>query len=260
VERSAADRWRDAMSLLDETIAWLTNPDHATGIDGIATRLLEHVGISALSMAIAIGIALPAGLYIGHTRRGVSLAVATANIGRAVPSLALIGLILPITQAFDPGLGFFLYPTLLAMSILAIPPILLNAYAGVSEVDAELVEAARGMGFTEPQILQRVEIPLALPVILGGIRSAAVQVIATTTLGALFGMGGLGRFIVDGIAQNDNGQLFGGVFLVALIAVSTEASLALAQWLIARRRGVRTRPRPTIEPGEPAPGGAEAFA
>ena len=97
--------------------------------------------ISAVSMLVAIAIALPAGLYIGHTRRGANLAVAVANIGRAIPSLALIGLIVPITQALDPNLGFFLYPTLLAMSILAIPPILLNAYAGVSEVDADVVEA-----------------------------------------------------------------------------------------------------------------------
>jgi osmoprotectant transport system permease protein len=248
------------VTLLDKTIGWLANPEHWTGTDGIPSRLGEHIAISAVSMLIAIAIALPAGLYIGHTRRGVTLAVALANIGRAVPSLALIGLIVPITQAFDPGLGFFLYPTLLAMSILAIPPILLNAYAGVSEVDAELVEAARGMGFTERQILNRVEIPLALPVVLGGIRSAAVQVIATTTLGAIFGMGGLGRFIIDGIAQNDDAQLFGGVVLVALIAISTEGSLALAQLLIARRRGVRARLRPIAEPGEAGRGGAEAFA
>jgi osmoprotectant transport system permease protein len=238
------------VTLLDNTVAWLTAPAHWSGPDGIPLRLAEHIGISALSMLIAIAIALPAGLYIGHTRRGVSLAVGLANIGRAVPSLALIGLIVPITQAFDPGLGFFLYPTLFAMSILAIPPILLNAFAGVSEVDAELVEAARGMGFTETQILGRVEIPLAFPVILGGIRSAAVQVVATTTLGAIFGLGGLGRFIVDGIAQNDDGQLFGGVVLVALIAVLVEGSLALAQQVIARRRGVRSRPRAFTQPGE----------
>jgi osmoprotectant transport system permease protein len=243
-----------------EALAWLANPEHATGPEGIAARLAEHIGISALSMLLAIVVALPAGLYIGHTRRGVSVAIALANIGRAIPSLALIGLIVPITQAFDPGLGFFLYPTLLAMSILAIPPILLNAFAGVSEVDAELVEAARGMGFTERQILRRVEIPLALPVILGGVRSAAVQVIATATLGAIFGLGGLGRFIVDGIAQNDDGQLFGGVVLVALVAIAAEGSFALAQWVIARRRGVRTRVRAMTEPGEAPRGGAEVFA
>ena len=235
------------MNLVTQTVAWLTDPGHWSGPDGISTRLVEHIGISAVSMLVAIAIALPAGLYIGHTRRGVTMAVVIANIGRAVPSLALIGLIVPITQSLDPNLGFSLYPTLLAMSILAIPPILLNAFAGVSEVDADLVEAARGMGFKERQILGEVEIPLALPVILGGIRSAAVQVIATATLGAIFGLGGLGRFIVDGIAQNDNGQLFGGVFLVALLALAAEGSLALAQRLSAARGRIRFR---RLGPGE----------
>lgn len=235
------------MNLVTQTVAWLTDPAHWSGPDGISTRLAEHIGISAVSMLVAIAIALPAGLYIGHTRRGVTVAVVMANIGRAVPSLALIGLIVPITQSLDPNLGFSLYPTLLAMSILAIPPILLNAFAGVSEVDADLVEAARGMGFRERQILGEVEIPLALPVILGGIRSAAVQVIATATLGAIFGLGGLGRLIVDGIAQNDNGQLFGGVFLVALLALAAEGSLALAQRLSAARGRIPFR---RLGPGE----------
>jgi osmoprotectant transport system permease protein len=234
--------------LVEETIAWFTNPGHWSGPDGIPARFVEHIGISAVSMVIAIAVALPAGLYIGHTRRGVSVAVAIANLGRAIPSLALIGLIVPITQTFDPGLGFFLYPTLLSMSILAIPPILLNAYAGVSEVDADLVEAARGMGFTDRQILDGVEIPLALPVILGGIRSATVQVVATTTLGALFGMGGLGRFIVDGIAQNDDGQLFGGVVLVAAIALASEGLLAFVQRLVAAGAGRRLSLRPRMQP------------
>jgi osmoprotectant transport system permease protein len=241
---------RNFVNLVSETLAWFADPAHWSGPEGIPMRLAEHVGISLVSMLIAIAIALPAGLYIGHTRRGVNMAVAMANIGRAIPSLALIGLIVPITQAFDPSLGFFLYPTLFAMSILAIPPILLNAYAGVSEVDSDLVEAARGMGFTEPQILRDVEVPLALPVILGGIRSAAVQVIATATLGAIFGLGGLGRFIVDGIAQNDDGQLFGGVVLVALIAITAEGSLALAQRLAAGRGRVRLRVRGFTQPAE----------
>ena len=130
---------------------------------------------------------MPVGLYIGHTRRATSLAVGLANVGRAIPTFAMMGILLPFTQSFDPALGFTLYPTLLAMIILAIPPILVNTYAGVSEVDRDLVEAARGMGFRGSQILRGIEIPLALPVILGGVRSAAVQVIATTTLGAILG-------------------------------------------------------------------------
>jgi osmoprotectant transport system permease protein len=162
-----------------------------------------------------------------------------------VPSIALIGIVVPITQAFDPINGFSLYPTVLAMVVLAIPPILVNAFVGVREVDAEVVGAARGMGLSEGQILRRVELPLALPVVLGGIRSAAVQVIATTTLGAIFALGGLGRFVVDGLAQNDDGMLFGGVLLVAALAMAAEGLLALLQRLAAgatagtgrRRRG-----------------------
>jgi osmoprotectant transport system permease protein len=115
------------------------------------------------------------------------------------------------------------------MVLLGIPPILVNAYAGIREVDRELVEAARGMGFREVQILLRVELPVALPVVLGGIRSAAVQILATATLGALFGFGGLGRFLVDGIAQHDTGQTWGGVVLVALLVLTSEGLFALLQ-------------------------------
>jgi osmoprotectant transport system permease protein len=210
-------------------IAWLLDPVHWSGPDGIPIRLLEHIGISAISLVIAAAIALPVGVWIGHTGRAATLAVNIANIGRAIPSLAAIGIIAPITQAFDPELGFKVYPTLFAMIILAIPPILVNAYAGVAAVDRELVEAARGMGFRERQILGRVEIPIALPVIAGGLRSATVQVIATATLGAIFGFGGLGRYLVDGVAQNDDGQIFGGVFLVAGLALLAEGAFAVLQ-------------------------------
>jgi osmoprotectant transport system permease protein len=210
-------------------IAWLLDPAHWSGPDGIPVRLIEQVGISGISLLIAAAVALPIGVWIGHTGRAATMAVNVANIGRAIPSLAAIGIIAPITQAFDPELGFKVYPTLFAMIILAIPPILVNAYAGVAGVDRELVEAARGMGFRERQILGRIEVPIALPVIAGGLRSATVQVIATATLGALFGFGGLGRYLVDGVAQNDDGQLFGGVFLVAALALVTEGGFALLQ-------------------------------
>jgi osmoprotectant transport system permease protein len=210
-------------------IDWLLDPAHWSGPDGIPVRLIEQVGISGISLLIAAAVALPIGVWIGHTGRAATLAVNAANIGRAIPSLAAIGIIAPITQAFDPELGFKVYPTLFAMIILAIPPILVNAYAGVAGVDRELVEAARGMGFRERQILGRIEVPIALPVIAGGLRSATVQVIATATLGALFGFGGLGRYLVDGVAQNDDGQLFGGVFLVAALALVAEGGFALLQ-------------------------------
>jgi osmoprotectant transport system permease protein len=213
-------------------IAWLLDPANWSGPNGIPIRMAEQVGISAISLLIAGAIALPVGVWIGHTGRGATLAVNLANIGRAIPSLAAIGIVVPITQALDPNLGFRVYPTLVAMIILAVPPILVNAYAGIDGVDRELVEAARGMGLHERQIIGRVEVPIALPVIAGGIRSASVQVVATATLGALFGFGGLGRYLVDGVAQGDDGQLYGGVFLVAVLALAVEGGFALLQrWL-----------------------------
>jgi len=214
-----------------EIAAWFTDPANWAGPNGIPTRVLEHVEISVAALLIAAAIGLPVGLWIGHNRRGVRLAINLANLGRAIPSLAAIAILVPFTQLISPrGGGFDLYPTVIAMVLLAIPPILVNAYAGVAEVDRELVESARGMGLREREILRGVELPIAIPVIIGGIRSAAVQVIATTTLGAIYGLGALGRYIKAGIDQRDaNGMLFGGVILVALLALSSEGLLALAQ-------------------------------
>jgi osmoprotectant transport system permease protein len=217
------------MDIVSAVASWFADPSHWAGVNGVPYRLAQHVGISLASVGIAGAIALPLGLYVGHTGRGHAIAVNLANIGRAIPSLAAIALAVPFTQMLDPSLGFNLYPTLIAMVVLAVPPILVNAYAGVSEVDRDLVESARGMGLTERQILGRVEIPLALPVIVGGVRSASVQVIATATLGAVYGLGALGGFIVEGVAQRDDGRLFAGVLLVALLALAAEGGLALLQ-------------------------------
>jgi osmoprotectant transport system permease protein len=170
---------------------------------------------------LAALIALPVGLWIGHTGRYSWWIVGSVNAWRALPSFAVIGLLVPFTTAVDANLGFTLYPTLVAMVVLAGPPILVNAYQGIAEVDRDLVEAARAMGMRERQILTGVEIPTAMPVLATGIRSAAVQVIATATLGAAFGFGGLGRLIVLGDANQDNGELFGGVVLVAVLALAT---------------------------------------
>ena len=217
------------MDLVAAVVSWFADPTHWTGPNGVPSRLAQHVGISLASVTIAAAIALPLGMYIGHTRRGQALAVNLANVGRAVPSLAAIAIVVPFTQMIDPALGFNLYPTVIAMVLLAIPPILVNTYAGVVEVDRDLVESARGMGITEGQVLRGVEIPFAIPLIVGGLRSASVQVIATATLGAVYGLGALGGFIVEGVAQRDDGRLFAGVVLVALLALAAEAGLALVQ-------------------------------
>jgi osmoprotectant transport system permease protein len=217
------------MAIVDAVVAWFADPAHWSGQNGVPYRLAVHVGVSLTSVAIAVAIALPIGLYIGQTGRGQRLAISLANVGRAVPSLAAIAIVVPFTQMIDPGPGLNLYPTIIAMVVLAIPPILVNAYAGVAEVDRDLVESARGMGMTELQILGRVEVPVALPVIVGGLRSASVQVIATATLGAVYGLGALGGYIVEGFAQQDDGKLFAGVVLVALLAIVAEGGLALVQ-------------------------------
>jgi osmoprotectant transport system permease protein len=226
------------MNLLSQAANWLADPAHWQGTGGIPNRLLEHLLISNISLVIALAIALPVGLWVGHTGRFANIAVNAANIGRAVPSLAAIAIALPITVAIDPQLGFKVYPVVIGMVVLAVPPILVNAYAGIAGVDRELVEAGRGMGMRPHQLLLGVELPLAVPVIAAGIRSAAVQIVATATLGAIFGFGGLGRYLIDGYARSDNGQIWGGVVLVAGLAITTELVFLIIQRRLTPR-GVR---------------------
>jgi osmoprotectant transport system permease protein len=149
-----------------------------------------------------------------------------------LPSLAVIAIVLPISAQVDPELGFKVYPTVVAMVVLAVPPIMVNTYSGLAGVDRDILEAGRGQGMAEAQILRRVELPLAVPVIVVGIRSAAVQVIATATLGAVFGFGGLGRYLVDGLAQisqGGTGMIFSGVILVSGLVIVTEIGFAFIQ-------------------------------
>lgn len=226
------------MDLITRTLTWLTDPTHWAGPNGIPARLLEHAGWSAVSLLIAIAIALPVGLWIGHTRRFTWLAVNAANLWRALPSLAVIAIVLPITAALDPQFGFKIAPTVVAMVVLAVPPILVNAQAGVTEVERDMVEAGRGQGMSEWQVLTRVELPLAVPVIVAGIRSAAIQILATATLGALLGGPGLGRYLVEGFATFSLGgdaQVVAGTALVAGLVVAVEAAFAVAQYLLTPR-------------------------
>jgi osmoprotectant transport system permease protein len=212
------------MKALGDLVHWLTDPANWQGPHGIPVRLLEHIELSAISLIVALLIALPIALYLGHTGRWGFIAINVANVGRALPSLALLAFGLVIAISLGLGLGF--WPTVFMLVPLAIPPIVTNAYVAVREVDRDVVEAARGMGLSESQILRSIEVPLGLPVILSGIRTAAVNVVATATLGALVAGGALGRFIVDGLALQEYDQLMAGAVLVALLAVATEVSFA----------------------------------
>jgi osmoprotectant transport system permease protein len=217
------------MELVGGIVAWFADPAHWQGQAGVPARVAEHLGLTAASLLIAMLIALPMGLSVGHTGRGASLAVNLANLGRALPTLATMGIVLPLTVAIDPQFGFKILPAVIALIVLAIPPILVNAYAGINGVDREIVEAGRGMGMQPLELLARVEIPIAFPVIVGGIRSATSQIIATATLAAVFGGPGLGRYLVEGNAQSDYPMIFAGVVLVALLSLASELGFALLQ-------------------------------
>jgi osmoprotectant transport system permease protein len=245
---------------VNEVITWLTAAATWQGETGIPFRLLEHLAICAISVAVATAIALPIGLYIGHTGRGATLAINIANIGRAVPSYAVIVIILPISLQLSPEYGLDLIPTFIAMVLLAIPPILVNAYAGLRSVDRELIEAARGMGMRETQILRGTELPLASPVIIGGFRTATLSVIATATIGAILSGGGLGRFIFDGLNQGLAGRasIYAGAILVTVLAVAVDLALALVQRRltpVALRKARGTPTRGITEPSEVAQAG-----
>jgi osmoprotectant transport system permease protein len=210
------------VSALVALARWLTDPANWQGSHGSPTRVLEHIELSGLSVLAALVIAMPIALYLGHTGRAGFIAINVANIGRALPSLALLAFGLVIAISLGLGLGF--WPTVFALVPLAIPPILTNSYVAIREVDRDIVDAARGMGLSEGQILRSIEVPLGMPLILAGIRTAAVNVVATATLGALVAGGALGRFIVDGLALQEYDQLMAGALLVALLAIVTEVS------------------------------------
>ncbi|HEV2009690.1 MAG TPA: ABC transporter permease subunit [Candidatus Limnocylindria bacterium] len=217
------------MNLLIDTLRWLLDPAHYQGSDAVQTRILEHLELSGLAVLVAAAIALPIALYSGHTGRFGFLAINLSNIGREVPSLALLALALPISFALGLGLGF--WPTLIALVPLAIPPILTNAYVAVRNVDRDVIEAARGMGLSERAILGRIELPLGLPLVLAGTSTAAVNVVATATLGAIVAGGGLGRYIVDGLALQEYDRLFVGALLVALLAIAVEVAFGTVERL-----------------------------
>ncbi len=207
------------MDILGNGVAWILDPAHWSGSDGIPTRLVEHVVLAAVALLLAVLIAVPIGLYTGHTGRGGTAVMNVASIGRAVPSYALLLVFFTLTGALGAP------STIPTLVLLAIPPLLASVHVAISEVDRDIVEAGRGMGMGEWQVLRRVEVPIGMPLILVGARTAAVQVVATATLGALVAGGGLGRYIVDGFAlrgPEGTARLVAGAILVGLLAVLTE--------------------------------------
>jgi osmoprotectant transport system permease protein len=236
------------MSALRDTAAWLTDPAHWHGTDGIPHRLAEHLAVSGIAVAIACVIALPLAFFFGHVGRGGPLAVNLSNASRAVPTFGLL-IVLAVTPV-----GFGNRATVVALTLFAIPPLLTNAYVGVRDVDPEVREAARGMGMTGLQLMRRVELPLSLPLVAAGLRTAAVQVVATATLAAYVGGGGLGRLIADGFGRADTAMTMAGGVLVAALALVVEILLAALQRRLTPgpRRG-RVLPGPVLDAPAAAP-------
>jgi osmoprotectant transport system permease protein len=240
-------------NIFTETFAWLADPAHWTGSSGIPVRLMEHLQYSGLVLVIAAVIAVPAGLYIGHTGRGRVVAVAVAGALRALPTLGLLVL-------FALLAGSSLMPPVWALVILTVPPLLAGTYAGIASVDRSVVDAARAMGMTELQILFLVELPNGLQVMFGGIRTAVLQVIATVSVVAYLPLGGLGRYLFDGLVLQDFPRMLAGSLLIAGLAIVVDLILDAVQRTILSP-GLKSDPRggptaapenPTAPPGPPA--------
>jgi osmoprotectant transport system permease protein len=236
------------MHAFGELARWFSEGEHWSGPGGVPTRVLQHVELSLVAVAFALVVAVPIGLVIGHLRRGQFVAVSIANLGRAIPSFAILSIVFQIMLTYFGRAAFGFWPTVVALFLLGVPPILTNTYVGVEGVDRDTVEAARGMGMTGSQILSRLELPLAIPLMIAGIRTAAVQVVATATLAALIAGGGLGRYIIDGFAQGDTPQILAGAVLVAVLAICTEVAFALLERVVSPRTTSQGRRRRRAEP------------
>ncbi len=212
---------------MNEALAWLTDPAHWQGAGGIPTRIAQHLAVSGIAVALAALVALPTGILIGHTRRGSGVIGAFTGAARAIPTLGLLTL-------FGLAFGIGLKAPLAALVILAIPSLLAGAYAGIQSIDPAIPNAAKAVGMSPWQVIRSVEIPLASPVILGGLRSATLQVVSTATLAAYVADTGLGRYLFAGLKSRDYTQMLAGAIIVALLALTLELLLALCQHLAAR--------------------------
>lgn len=222
------------MNALGSAAQWLVTGQHWHGAGGIPDRLLQHAAYTGIALGIAVLIALPMGMLLGHTRRGAFLATSVANFGRALPTLGLLVLAFVLSASSTVWV--------IPLVALAIPPVLVNAYEGVLGVDRDVSDAASGMGMTGRQVLLEVEAPLALPLIVAGVRTAAIQVVATATIAAYIGVGGLGRYIMDGLAVNNYAMVGGGAILVVAFALAVQIVFTVAG-RFAVPRGLRARAR-----------------
>ncbi len=240
------------MSVVAGVAAWFADPENWSGRAGLPVLLVQHLGYTAAALGLAVAVAVPVGLVLGHLGRGGFLAVQVSNVGRAVPTLAA----LVVLVLLPPPFGRTTASALVAFTLFAIPPILTNTYVGMREVDRGAVDAARGMGMSGLQVLRRVELPLAAPLLLNGVRQAAVQVFATVSIAAIAAFGGLGRILtaaVGGVGGLDVPQLIAGALVIAVLAVAIDGLLALAGRAadpVARaRRGPRRRARADAQAG-----------
>lgn len=221
------------MVFLHDLFAWFVDPANWLGSNGIPMRTFEHLWYSLFAALAAVAIGLPIGLVVGHTNKGGEIAVNASNLGRAIPSFGII--VLAWTLA-----GFGYLPIWVALTALGLPPIVTNSYVGVRSVDPEAREAGEGMGMTGAQVLFRVEVPIAMPLIMAGIRTSVVQIVATTTIAAFITLGGLGRYIFDGLPQQQYEAVVAGALLVALLSLLVEYGLGRLQHLVVPR-GLRDR-------------------
>jgi osmoprotectant transport system permease protein len=223
------------VSFLSNAWRWLTSSQQWHGSGDIPARILEHLGYAGLSLLVAAVIAVPLGLLIGHTGRGGFAVINIANVARAIPTLGLLVLVVVLA-----GLGVLAW--LIPLVALAIPPILVDTYEGVVGVDADLKDAARGMGMTQWQLLRKVEFPVAVPLIVLGLRTAALFVVATATIAAEIGVGGLGRYIIDGLSSDLYDEVAGGAAVVVVLALVVQAAFTGLRRLVVPR-GLRLQAR-----------------
>lgn len=231
------------MSLVLDALAWIADPASWTGQSGITRRIAQHLAVTGVSVAVAALLALPLGVLVGHTRRGRGLVVTLSGAARALPTLGLLTLL-------ALGLGIGLKAPVLALVVLAVPSLLAGAYAGIESADPAAVDGARAAGMSEWQVVRMVELPLGLPIVVGGLRAAVLQVVATATLAAYVADAGLGRFLFEGLRTRDYAQMLGGSILVAALALVLEAVFALLQRVSTPAGAVPERDhRPAPTPG-----------